>query len=51
MSARTEPQPGIPARYLTDCPRCPWPINIGDRISFVRGVPVHCACRGGADDE
>lgn len=47
---RPTPQPGIPARWPTDCPRCDDPIGAGERIVFQRGRPIHCRCVSGGDD-
>lgn len=45
------PLPGIAARFPSDCPRCPDPINVDDRIVFVRGRAIHVGCASGVDDE
>lgn len=50
MSARTAPQPGIPARYPDYCGRCSEAIGVGDRIVFHRGRPIHVGCASGQDE-
>lgn len=52
MRASTRnPEPGLAARYATECPRCDRGIAVGDRIVYNRGRPVHVACASGQDDE
>lgn len=48
---RTDPQPGLPAKFAATCPRCPVIIQPGDRIVFQLGVYIHVACASGADGE
>lgn len=51
MKPRTDPQPGIPAKYDDVCVRCGEPIARNDRIVFLRGRPIHCGCASGSSDE
>lgn len=46
----TDPQPGIAAKYPSTCHRCDEPINVGDRIAYVRGRAIHARCMNGADE-
>lgn len=43
-------EPGIAARFDGQCPRCPAPIRIGDRIVYLRGRPIHVGCASGGDE-
>lgn len=42
---------GIPAMYPGDCPRCPEPIEPGDRIIVRAGTAYHVRCHSGQDDD
>lgn len=49
---RAVPQPGMVARWDSDCPRCPEPIIGGvTRIAYDRGRYIHTTCASGADDD
>lgn len=47
---RPEPQPGIPAQFPADCPRCSEEIRVNDRIVFTRGHAIHVRCASGQED-
>ncbi len=42
------PFPGVAAKYPPDCPLCPNGIEVGARVVFRRGAPVHAACHAEA---
>ncbi len=46
-----DPQPGIPAKYASECQRCGLGVRPGDRIVFRRGHPIHVGCASGGDDQ
>ena len=48
---RTDPRPGLPARYSSTCARCHGPIGVGDRIAHLRGAYIHVGCAAGSDDK
>lgn len=43
--------PGRRAKYPGRCDRCPNPIEVGQRVVFRNGHPIHVGCASGADDE
>lgn len=47
---RADAQPGLPARYATECARCGEFIARGERIVHLRGRYIHVGCASGADD-